>query len=46
MKLNNIIGGYPLTFESAVAGAIGVAGDTPDQDAQIAMAAAAYAEEL
>jgi uncharacterized protein GlcG (DUF336 family) len=29
-----------------VSGAIGVAGGTPDQDAEIAAAAAAYASEL
>jgi len=46
MKLTNIIGGHPLTFESAVAGGLGVAGGTPDQDAQIAAAAAAHALEL
>ncbi len=46
LKLTNIIGGSPLTLDGTVTGAIGVAGGTPDQDAQIAMAAAAYAEEL
>ncbi len=46
MKLTNIIGGYPLTFESEIAGGLGVAGGTPDQDAQIAATAAAYALEL
>ena len=46
LKLTNIIGGSPLIFGGTVSGAIGVAGGTPDQDAQIAAAAAAYAAEL
>ena len=46
LKLTNIIGGSPLIFDGTVAGAIGVAGGTPDQDGQIATAAAAYAAEL
>ena len=46
LKLTNIKGGSPLSCNGTVSGAIGVAGGTPDQDAQIAAAAAAYAEEL
>ena len=46
LKLTNIKGGSPLTFGGTVSGAIGVAGGTPDQDAQIAATAAAYASEL
>jgi glc operon protein GlcG len=46
LKLTNIKGGYPLNVDGAVSGAIGVAGGTPDQDAEIAAAAAAYASEL
>jgi uncharacterized protein GlcG (DUF336 family) len=46
LKLTNIKGGSPLTFGGTVGGAIGVAGGTPDQDAEIAAAAAAYASEL
>jgi glc operon protein GlcG len=46
LKLTNIIGGSPLVFDGTVAGAIGVAGGTPDQDAEIATAAAAYANEI
>jgi glc operon protein GlcG len=46
LKLTNIKGGSPLNCGGTVSGAIGVAGGTPDQDAQIAAAAAAYAAEL
>jgi glc operon protein GlcG len=46
LKLTNIKGGSPLNFGGTVSGAIGVAGGTPDQDAEIAAAAAAYASEL
>ena len=46
LKLTNIKGGSPLTCGGTFSGAIGVAGGTPDQDAQIAEAAAAYAAEL
>ena len=46
LKLTNILGGSPLTFAGTVTGAIGVAGGTPDQDAEIALAAVAYAAEL
>jgi glc operon protein GlcG len=46
LRLTNIKGGYPLNFGGTVSGAIGVAGGTPDQDAEIAAAAAAYASEL
>jgi glc operon protein GlcG len=46
LKLTNIKGGSPLSCGGTVSGAIGVAGGTPDQDAQIAAAAAAYAAEL
>jgi glc operon protein GlcG len=38
LKLTNITGGFPLLYEGAVAGAVGIAGGTPDQDAQIAEA--------
>lgn len=43
LKLTNIAGGLPLVFEGAVAGAIGIAGGTPQQDAQIAEATVAHA---
>jgi glc operon protein GlcG len=46
LKLTNIIGGSPLVFGGTVAGAIGVAGGTPDQDAEIATATAAHTTEL
>lgn len=46
LKLTNIKGGFPLDCGGVVSGAIGVAGGTPDQDAEIAAAAAAYAAEL
>ena len=46
LQLTNIAGGAPLVFDGAVAGAVGIAGGTPDQDAAIAQAAAAYATEL
>lgn len=46
LKLTNIKGGSPLSWGGTLGGAIGVAGGTPDQDAQIAAAAAAYAAEL
>jgi glc operon protein GlcG len=46
LKLTNIKGGFPLNFGGTVSGAIGVAGGTPDQDGEIAAAAAAYASEL
>ena len=37
-------GGVPLTFEGKVIGAIGVSGNTPKEDEEIAMAGAAVAE--
>jgi len=37
-------GGVPLTFEGKVIGAIGVSGNTPQEDEDIAMAGAAVAE--
>jgi glc operon protein GlcG len=37
-------GGVPLTFEGKVIGAIGVSGNTPREDEEIAMAGAAVAE--
>jgi glc operon protein GlcG len=40
LKLTNITGGSPLTVDGAVIGAIGIAGGTPAQDAQIATAVA------
>jgi glc operon protein GlcG len=46
LKLTNIEGGFPLNVGGTLSGAIGVAGGTPDQDAEIAAAAAAYASEL
>jgi glc operon protein GlcG len=46
LKLTNIKGGSPLNLGGTVSGAIGVAGGTPDEDAEIAAAAAAYASEL
>jgi glc operon protein GlcG len=41
LKLTNIIGGSPLLVDDVVVGAIGIAGGTPAQDAQIAAAVAA-----
>jgi glc operon protein GlcG len=38
LKLTNITGGFPLLYGGTVAGAVGIAGGTPDQDAQIAEA--------
>ena len=38
-------GGVPLEFEGQVIGAIGVSGNTPQEDEEIAMAGAAVAEE-
>jgi glc operon protein GlcG len=40
LKLTNITGGSPLTVDGTVIGAIGIAGGTPAQDAQIADAVA------
>jgi glc operon protein GlcG len=40
LKLTNITGGSPLTVDGAVIGAVGIAGGTPAQDAQIAEAVA------
>jgi glc operon protein GlcG len=40
LKLTNIAGGSPITVNGAVIGAIGIAGGTPAQDAQIAEAVA------
>ncbi len=40
LKLTNITGGSPLTVDGAVIGALGIAGGTPAQDAQIAAAVA------
>lgn len=40
LKLTNITGGSPLTVDGTVIGAIGIAGGTPAQDAQIAEAVA------
>ncbi len=37
-------GGVPITFEGAVIGAIGVSGNTPREDEEIALAGAAVAE--
>ncbi len=38
LLLTNIKGGYPVIFEDAVVAGFGVAGGTPDQDAEIAEA--------
>lgn len=38
-------GGVPLTFQGQVIGAIGVSGNTPQEDEDIALAGAAVAEE-
>jgi glc operon protein GlcG len=46
LKLTNITGGSPLVFDGTVAGAVGIAGGTPGQDAQIAEVVVAYAAEL
>lgn len=46
LKLTNIPGGSPLVFDGTVAGAVGIAGGTPDQDAQIAETIVAQAVEL
>jgi glc operon protein GlcG len=46
LKLTNITGGSPLLFDSTVAGAVGIAGGTPGQDAQIAEVIVAYAAGL
>jgi glc operon protein GlcG len=46
LKLTNITGGFPFVFEGTVAGAVGIAGGTPEQDAQIAEAIVAHAAEL
>jgi glc operon protein GlcG len=40
LKLTNITGGSPLNVDGTVIGAIGIAGGTPTQDAQIAAAVA------
>jgi hypothetical protein len=37
-------GGIPLTFDGKVIGAMGVSGNTPQEDEDIAMAGAAVAE--
>lgn len=36
--LTNIRGGFPLTFEDRHLGGLGIAGGTPDQDAEIGLA--------
>jgi glc operon protein GlcG len=46
LKLTNITGGFPLVFDGTVAGAVGIAGGTPEQDAQIAEAIVVHAAEL
>lgn len=40
LKLTNIAGGSPLVVDGTVVAAIGIAGGTPEQDAQIAAATA------
>jgi len=42
-QLTNLEGGVPLVFDGVLAGAVGIAGGTPDQDAEIATFAAAAA---
>lgn len=46
LRLTNITGGAPLVVDGVVVGAIGIAGGTPDQDAQVAVATAARTTEL
>jgi glc operon protein GlcG len=46
LRLTNINGGAPIVVDGAVVAAIGVAGGTPDQDAEIAAATAARTAEL
>ncbi|MBA3905277.1 MAG: heme-binding protein [Pseudonocardiales bacterium] len=46
LRLTNIIGGAPLVVDGVVVGAIGIAGGTPAQDAQVAAATAARTAEL
>jgi glc operon protein GlcG len=46
LKLTNITGGSPLTVDGAVIGAIGIAGGTPAQDAQIAAAVASAVQSV
>ena len=46
LRLTNITGGAPLVVDGVVVGAIGIAGGTPDQDAQVAAATAARTAEL
>ena len=46
LRLTNIPGGAPLVVDGEVVGAIGIAGGTPDQDAQVAAATAARTAEL
>jgi glc operon protein GlcG len=46
LKLTNITGGFPLVYEGTVAGAVGIAGGTPDQDAQIAESIVVHAAAL
>lgn len=46
LRLTNITGGAPIVVDGAVVAAIGIAGGTPDQDAEIAVATAARTAEL
>ena len=46
LRLTDITGGAPIVVDGAVVAAIGVAGGTPDQDAEIAAATAARTAEL
>ena len=43
MLLTNIAGGIPIAFDGTVVGGLGVAGGTPAQDAEIALAVLAAA---
>ena len=46
LQLTNITGGAPLVVDGVVVGAIGVAGGTPDQDAQVATATVTHVADL
>jgi glc operon protein GlcG len=46
LRLTNITGGAPLVVDGVVVGAVGIAGGTPDQDAQVAAATAAHVAAL
>ena len=46
LQLTNITGGAPLVVDGVVVGAVGIAGGTPDQDAEIAAGTAAHTTDL